>query len=329
MKAVLWTGYGSPDVLQNGDIEKPTPKPDELLIKVHATTAFMGDCELRSLQFSWLLSLPIRIYVGFLKPSRIKVLGQEYAGEVVEVGSKVSKYKVGDRVLGSAGFRMGAYAEYICVPETQKEMGGPIAHLPQGISYEEAAPLNIGGSEALHFMRVGNVKAGDKILINGGGGSIGSYAIQLAKHYGAEVTAVDRTEKLEMMRELGAMHVIDYTKEDFTQSGQQYDVILDVVGKASYSGCMRSLKKNGRYMVGNPQSSHRFNKRFRSRGQNQKVILETAQPNQPDLNTLTQLMAEGHIKSVIDKPFTLSQMADAHRYVESGMKKGNVVVSLP
>ena len=328
MKAIIWTKYGSPDVLQLGEIEKPTPKADELLIEIKATTAFMGDCELRGLRFSPLLAIPLRIYAGIWKPTRIKVLGQEFAGEVVEIGQDVSQYKVGDRVFGSAGFQMGSYAEYISVPEAQRGLHGPVAPMPGNFSYEEAAPVIIGGSEALHFMRVGQVKAGEHILINGAGGSIGTYAVQMAKHLGAEVTAVDHTSKLDMMREIGADHVIDYTKETFSQSGKTYDVIFDVVGKSSFAGCMACLRENGRYLVGNPQTRHRMQNRFRARTGNKKVILKTAEPTKEDLLYLKKMIEDGHLKTIIDRTYSLEKTAEAHHYAETGQKTGHVVISV-
>ena len=328
MKAIIWTKYGSPNVLQLGEVEKPTPKADELLIKIQAATAFMGDCEMRGLRFSPLLALPLRIYVGVWKPTRIQVLGQEFAGEVVAVGNTVTQYKVGDKVFGSAGFQMGGYAEFISVPESQRGLHGPVAPMPTNISYEEAAPVIIGGSEALHFMRVGNVKASEQLLINGAGGSIGTFAIQLGKQLGAEVTAVDHTSKLGLLRELGADHVIDYTKETFTQSGKTYDVILDVVGKSSFGGCMRHLKDNGRYLVGNPQTRHRLQNRLSPRQGNKKVILKTADPNKEDLLYLKQMIEDGQLKTIIDRTYPLEETAVAHQYVESGQKKGHVVITI-
>lgn len=328
MKAIIWTKYGPPDVLQLEEVEKPAPKDNEVLVRIRATTAFMGDCEMRGLKFPLYLALPIRIYAGFLRPNRIRILGQEFAGEVESVGKMVKQYREGDQVFGSTGFRMGAYAEYICVPEQQQDMSGPLAIMPANMSYAEAAAVNIGGSEALHFLRKGELKKGDRILINGAGGSIGTFAIQLARYFGAEVTGVDHTGKLDLMCSLGADHVIDYTQVDFTRSRNTYDVIFDVVGKSSFNDSLRSLKDNGRYLIGNPSFSHRIQGRWGENNRGKKVILETTQLNKADLNFLKDLVEAGKMKTVIDRSYPLEQMADAHRYVETGQKKGNVVITV-
>ena len=253
MKAILWTKYGSPDGLQLGEAAKPIPKDNEVLIKIAATTVTAGDCEVRSLKFPLHLAIPLRLYIGLISPKRMRILGQELAGEVATVGKDVTKFKAGDQAFAQTGFGMGAYAEYICIPAEQAGMGGPLALKPRNMTFEEAAAVPTGGLESLHFLRKANLQKGQKILINGAGGSIGTIAIQLAKHYGAEVTGVDSTHKLEMLSEIGADHVIDYTEEDFTKSGKTYDVIFDVVGKSSFSRCIRSLNENGRLLIGNPR----------------------------------------------------------------------------
>ena len=328
MKAIIWTKYGPPDVLQLKEVEKPEPKDNEVQIRIYATTAFMGDCEMRSLKFPLFLSLPIRIYAGFIRPKRIRILGQEFSGEIEKAGKDVKLFKKGDQVFGSTGFRMGAYAEYICMPEEQQEMSGPLAIKPENMSFEEAAPVNIGGLEALHFLRKGNVKNGEKILINGAGGSIGTFGIQLAKHFGAEVTGVDSTGKLAVMRSVGADHVIDYTQEDFTQNGETYDVIFDVIGKSPFLRSMRSLKENGRYLIGNPSLSKMIRGRMGLRNSSKKVILETSQLKKEDLIFLKELIEAGKLKTVIDRSYPLEQMSEAHSYVETGHKKGNVVITV-
>ena len=328
MKAVIWTKYGSPEVLQVREIEKPEPKSNEVQVRIYATTAFMGDCEMRGLNFPLHLSLPIRIYVGLLKPKRIRVLGQEFAGEVEKVGEDVKLYQKGDLVFGSTGFRLGAYAEYICVPEEKQEMGGPLTIKPNNMTFEEAAAVNIGGLEALHFLRKGNIKKSEKVLINGGGGSIGTFAIQLAKFFGAEVTGVDSTEKMALMQSIGADHVIDYTQEDFTRSGKTYDVIFDVIGKSSFTGCVRSLNANGRYLIGNPTFSKAIQGRLGLKDSSKKVILETATLKKENLDYLKELIESGKIKTVIDRNYPLEQMAEAHKYLETGQKKGNVVITV-
>ncbi len=246
MKAILWTGYGPPDVLQLGEVEKPAPREGEVLIRIHATTAFQGDCELRRLKLPLLLQLVLRMYLGFRRPRRITILGQELAGEVEAAGSGVRKFKPGDRVFGTTGFRLGAYAEYICLPE---EKG--LAIKPANMTYEQAAAVPVGGLEAWYFLKQANLNSRQKVLINGAGGSIGTFAVQIARAYGAEVTAVDSTGKLDMLRSIGAEHVIDYTCQDFTQRGQVYDVIFDVVGKSPFSRSIQSLTKEGVYLLGN------------------------------------------------------------------------------
>jgi len=328
MKAVIWTKYGPPDVLKLREVEKPTPKDNEVLIRIYAATAFAGDCEMRSLKFPLYLSLPMRLYIGFMRPKRIIILGQELAGEIESVGKDVKRFKKGDQVFRSTGFRMGAYAEYICLPEELQEITGPLAIKPANISFEEAAAVPTGGLEALHFLRKGNIQEGERVLINGAGGSIGTFGIQLAKLFGAEVTGVDRTEKLELMRSIGADQVIDYTQEDFTKNGETYDVIFDVIGESPFSRSIRSLKDNGRYLIANPRLSTRVRGRWRSRDNNKKVITETTNQKVEDLEFLKELIEAGKLKTVIDKCYPLERAAEAHSYVEMGLKKGNVVITI-
>lgn len=242
MKAIIWTKYGSPDGLQLREVEKPTPKDNEILIKIHASSVTAGDCEMRRLELPLMLSFPVRLYSGFLKPKRITILGQELAGEVVEVGKNVTSYKVGDQVFGTTGFGFGAYAEYICLPEKPGDAQGTLASIPANLTYEEAAAIPTAGFEALHFLRKANIQHGKKVLIVGAGGSIGTLSIQIAKYLGAEVTGVDSADKLSMIRSLGANHVIDHTKGDYTQSGETYDLIIDVVGKRSVARRLKLLK---------------------------------------------------------------------------------------
>src|SRR3990172_2831 len=258
MKAIVWTRYGPPDVLQLRDVEQPTPKANEVLIRVLATTVTAGDCEMRSLRIPVSLRLLLRMYNGLRKPKRVTILGQEVAGEIESVGRDVRHRKNGDHVFAATGIHFGAYAEYICLPEDGMETK------PANITYEEAAAIPVGGLNALHFLRKASIRSGHKVLINGAGGSIGTMAVQLAKSFGAEVTAVDSTRKLDMLRSIGADHVIDYTQEDFTKIGDTYDVIFDVVGKGPFSGCLRSLKERGIYLVGNPTLSRRVRGRWAS-----------------------------------------------------------------
>jgi len=327
MKAIVCTKYGPPDVLQLKEVEKPTPKDNEILIKIYATTVTAGDCELRSLKFPILLQLLMRIGFGFRGP-RKKILGQELSGEIEAVGKDVKLFKKGDQVFAATGFSMGAYAEFICLPEEPKEMEGLLAIKPANMTYEEAAAVPTGGLNALHFLRKGNIRSGQKVLINGSGGSIGTFAVQLAKYFGAEVTGVDSTRKLDMLRSIGADQVIDYTQEDFTKSGQTYDVIFDIVGKSSFSGCMRSLKKEGIYLSANPGLSQMVRGQWTSKTSSKKVIVGTASYKTEDLIFLKELIEVGKIKSVIDRRYSLEQIPEAHSYVEKGHKKGNVIITL-
>jgi NADPH:quinone reductase-like Zn-dependent oxidoreductase len=326
VKAIVWTKYGSPDGLQLKEVEKPTPEDHEVLIRVHATTVTAGDCEMRRLDFPLALRLPMRLYVGLTRPKRVTILGQELAGEIESVGKDVRQFNPGDQVFAAIGFGFGAYAEYKCLPETS-EMD-VLATKPVNLSYEEAAAVPVGGLNALHFLRQANLRSGQKLLINGAGGSIGTIAIQLARSYGVNVTAVDSTTKLDMLRSIGADQVVDYTRQDFTKSGETYDAIFDVVGEASFSGCMRSLKENGIYLLGNPAMSKTVRGRWISMTSNKQVFAGTASYRMEDLVFLTDLIEAGKIKPVIDRCFPLEKMAEAHRYVEKGHKKGNVVVTL-
>jgi NADPH:quinone reductase-like Zn-dependent oxidoreductase len=324
VKAIIFTRYGSPDVLQLREIEKPSPNDSEILIKVHAATVTAGDCEMRSLKFPIWLAFLIRIWLGFLKP-RKRILGQELAGEIEAVGKAVTCFKQGDQIFAATGFNLGAYAQYTCLSAE----GGVLALKPANVTYEEAAAVPTGGLEALHFFRKANIQAGEKVLISGAGGSIGTFVVQLAKLSGAEVTGVDRGGKLTMLRSIGADHVIDYTKEDFTQNGETYDVILDVIGKTSFSRSVRSLKENGRYLLVNPGLSQMLRGLWISSRSSKQIIFGAAMQKMEDLLFLKELIEAGKIKTVIDRTYPLEQTADAHRYVESGGKMGNVVISIP
>lgn len=326
MKAIVWTKYGSPDVLQLKEIAKPTPKTNEVLIKIHATTVTAGDCEARTLKMPILIGFPMRLYVGLRKPKRITILGQEFAGEIEAIGKDVKRFKAGDQIFGTTGLGFGAYAEYICLPE--ESAMGVLTTKATHMTYEEAAAVPTGGLEALHFIRKGNIRRGEKVLIIGAGGSIGTFAVQLAKYFGAEVTGVDSTSKLELLRSIGADHVIDYTQEAFTRNGETYDVIFDVPGKSSFSGSMRSLKQNGRYLLANPGLSHVLQGPWAAMRSGKKVIFGAARQTTEDLIFLNQLIETGKIKAVIDRSYPLEQIAEAHRYVETGHKKGNVVITI-
>jgi NADPH:quinone reductase-like Zn-dependent oxidoreductase len=327
MQAVVWTRYGPPDVLELRELEKPTPKEDEVLIRIHATTVTAGDCEMRSLRFPIYLRLAMRLWRGVLRPRKNSIMGTELAGEIEAVGQGVRRFGAGDQVFGSAGMGFGTNAEYICLPAEPGEMEGTLAEKPANMTYEEAATVPFGGRDALHFLRQGNIQGGQKILINGAGGSIGTFAVQLAKQFGAEVTAVDSTPKLDMLRSIGADHVVDYTREDFTANGKIYDVIFDVVGKMSLSRSKRSVKQDGTYLLANPtkQMGQALWTRMTS---SITVIMGTASATTADLVYLKELVEAGRIKTVIDRCYPLEQIAEAHRYVETGQKQGNVVITM-
>ena len=326
MKAIVWTKYGPPEGLELREVEKPVPKPDEVLIKVRATTVTAGDCEARRLDFPMGLGLAVRLYAGLIRPTRLTILGQELAGEIESVGRDVRLFKEGDQVFASTGFGFGAYAEYKCMPE-RPDMG-VLAPKPVNTTFEEAAAVPVGGLEALHFLRQADLQSGRRVLINGAGGSIGTIGVQLAKYYGAEVTAVDSAGKLAMLRSIGADHVIDYTQEDFTERGEVYDAIFDVVGKALFAGSMRSLSSNGVYLLANPRPARVVRGRWTSMTGDRRVISGAASHKPADLLFLKELIESGKLRVVIDRSYPLEQMAQAHRYVEGGGKKGNVVIKI-
>ncbi len=322
MKAIVYNEYGPPSVLRLEDIPKPTPGDDEVLVRVHAATVGTWDCESRSFTFPLWLWLPLRIAMGLRKP-RWPVLGQELAGEIEAVGKNVKRFKKGDQVFASLGLGFGAHAEYKCLSSN-----GPIAIKPANMSYEEAASIPVGGDNALHFLRMADIQDGESVLVNGAGGNIGVMAIQLAKHFGAEVTAVDRNEKLETLRAIGADHVIDYTREDFTQNGQRYDVIFDLVFKSSYSRCVESLKPNGRYLLANPRLFSMIRGRWTSMTGSKKVVSKVARSRPEDLVSLKELAEAGAIRAVIDRRYPLERAAEAHAYVDTGRRTGTVVLTI-
>ncbi len=323
MKAIVYEKYGSPDVLHVKEVEKPVPGAGEVLIKVHAAEATKADCEMRSFNFQvkWFW-LPLRFALGLIKPKK-QVLGGYFAGEVISMGKDVSKFKKGDQVFGHTRLRLGAYGEYVCLPDSYT-----LVPKPDNMSFEEAAAVPLGGLNALHFLRKANIRNGEKVLVNGAGGSIGTFGVQIAKAMGAEVTAVDSAIKEEMLRRTGADHFVDYTREDFTKSGRTYDVIFSMVARSSYAECIKALNPGGRYLMANPRMSDMLRSVLTSMITDKKAIFAFAGEKEEELLALKEMIEEGKIKSIVDKVYSIEQAAEAHRKVETEQRLGTVVISV-
>ena len=322
MKAIVYERYGPPEVLELREVAKPTPKDNEVLIKTYATTVTTGDWRVRSLNVPVGFGLIGRLVLGVSRP-RQPILGTELAGEIELVGKDVKKFKTGDQVFAFSGASMGCHAEYKCMPED-----GAVALKPANLTYDEAAAISFGGTTALNFFRRGKLQSGEKVLVNGASGGVGTAAVQLAKHFGANVTGVCSTANVELVRSLGANHVIDYTKEDFTRNGETYDVIVDIAGTAPFSRSKGSLKEGGRLLLVLGGLPDMLQIPWISLTSNKRVIAGPAAERAEDLRFLAKLAEAGEFKPVIDRRYPFEQIVEGHRYVDTGHKKGNVVITL-
>jgi NADPH:quinone reductase-like Zn-dependent oxidoreductase len=319
MKAVLFEKYGPPEVLQLKDIEKPSPQDNEVLIKVHATSVTAADWRMRKPD-----PFLVRLMSGLLRPKKFNILGIELAGEVEAVGDAVTLFKPGDQIFGTTGFTFGAYAEYVCIPED-----GSITIKPNNLTFGEAATVPVGADTALFFLRTqGNIQSGQEVLIYGASSSVGSYAVQLAKYYGAEVTGVCSTSNLEWVKDLGADHMIDYTAEDFTKSGKTYDAIFDAVGKLSLFGSMKALKEEAVFLDAVHMMRRGVQAKIAILRSSKRVLGGTATGLTEDLVFMKELVEAGNLKPVIDRTYPLEEIVEATRYVETGRKKGNVIITV-
>ncbi|MBF2707863.1 NAD(P)-dependent alcohol dehydrogenase [Flavobacterium soyangense] len=319
MKAIEYLKYGLPDVLKLKEIEMPIPKSNEILIRIIATAVNSGDVRLRKAD-----PFAVRLFFGLFKP-KTNILGGVFSGKIEQIGSAVTLFKVGDEVFGHTDMSFGTYAEYKCLPEN-----GSIALKPVTIIHNEAAVIPFGGITALHFIKKANITRGQRVLINGASGAVGTAAVQLAKHFGAIVTGVCSTSNIDLVKSIGADKVMDYTKEDFTKNGKTYDVIFDTVNKIVISESVKSLNVNGKLILSAAGISEMFHGLFVSMTSSRriKVVTGVASHTADDINFLKVLIESGELKSVIDRTYSLEQMAEAHTYVEKGHKKGSVVITI-
>ena len=317
MKAIELTKYGAPEFLQMNEVEKPSPKDNEILIKIHASSVSSGDARMRRAD-----PFVIRLIFGFKRP-RKPVLGVVVAGVIEAIGTSVSNYKIGDQVFGSSGMNFGAHAEYVSVPED-----AVLALKPGNMSYEEAAAIPFGATASMHFLRIANIQQGQKVLIYGASGALGTMAVQLARNYGAETTAVCSTGNVELMKSLGADHVIDYTWEDYTMNGEKYDVVFDTIGKSSLRKALKSLRNNGHLLLASAGIGTMIGGSVKSMFINKKIVSGVIKETVKDMNFFKQLIENGKLKAVIDRTYSLEQIVEAHAYVDKGHKKGNVIIAI-
>jgi NADPH:quinone reductase-like Zn-dependent oxidoreductase len=318
MKAIVYESYGRPEVLHLKEVEKPTPQANEVLVRIYATAVNSGDVRMRKAD-PW----AVRLMLGLTRP-KIRILGVVLAGEIETVGKDVTLFKEGDSVYGMTGMNFGAYAEYKCLPED-----GVLAIKPASLTYKEVAAIPFGGNTALHFLRKAKIQAGQKVLIYGASGAVGTSAVQLAKYFGAEVTGVCSTANVAMMKSLGADNVIDYTKEDFSKNGEVYDIVFDAVGTSPFSGSVKSIKKNGYYLrVVHMSLSPVIKGLWTSLTSSKKVIGGVATEKAENLIFLNSLIEAGQLKPVIDRTYPIEEIVEAHEYVEKGHKKGNVMITI-
>ncbi|MEX1057195.1 MAG: NAD(P)-dependent alcohol dehydrogenase [Natronospirillum sp.] len=323
MKAITYSRYGSPDVLQLKEVETPEPKDDEVRIRVQAAEVTKSDCEMRSFRYSvkWFW-LPLRIALGIRRPRR-PILGGYFAGEIESMGKEVTQFSVGDQVFGASSLRFGAHGEYLALPARYT-----IVAKPKNMSFAEAAAVPLGGLNALHFMRRAKIQAGETVLINGAGGSFGAHAVQLAKAMGAQVTAVDSAIKKDFLFRIGADYFIDYAQEDCFANGRKYDVVFNMVPGSSYSAGLKALNPQGRFLSGNPRLSVMFRSVLTSWFTDKTATIAFAAESKEELLTLKQMIEEGHIRSIVDRVYTMDQAAEAHYRVETEERIGAVVIAV-